>query len=85
MDLEEQASRLYVQARKASFHREAANPLANPLFNTVIRGALRALKMVAMISFAYEVALVVQLLEKFISDRQRDLEKEEKQPELGFH
>lgn len=77
---------LYRQARQASLRKNAANPLGNPLLSTVIRGALKGLKMVAMVSFAYEVAIVAQMLEKFIADRQRDLEEEEQQKQqIGFY
>ncbi len=77
---------LYQQARQASFKKGAANPLANPMLNTVIRGALKGLKMVALMSFAFEIAAVTQLLEKFVKDRERDLEEEEaNKPQIGFY
>ena len=78
--------RAYAQARQASFEKNGTNPLSNPLFATVVKGALKGLKMVAMVTFAYELALATQMIERYVADKERELEEEKAmQPEIGFY
>jgi hypothetical protein len=74
---------LYVKARRASMRRSADNPMQNPFFSTLVKGALKALKVVAFATFAYEVAVAVQILEKFVQDREREAEQDQKS--IGFY
>lgn len=53
--------------------------MASAFLSSLIKGAHLALRSVALFGFVAEIAVIVQMLERFISDRERELERESAQ------
>jgi hypothetical protein len=49
----------------------------NPLYANVLHGALKALKWVAIATFDFKLATITQMLETWVSDKEREWESEQ--------
>ena len=49
----------------------------NPLYATVLKGALKTLSMVALATFDWKLSIITKSLEEYIKDKEEEWDKEQ--------